>query len=168
MHRKRYLKRCGPSHINYQGRQETVKLTINQDMNLSEEEIIINCVYADERIKKAADYIRQFFFSLEGEKDGRIYRIPIEEIYYADSADGRTFLYTRDDSYEIRRTLTALEEQLYRTSFVRISKNCLLNAAKLKYVQPYVNHRMKAELENGEQLVISRNYIETLKEKLRR
>lgn len=43
-----------------------------------------------------------------------------------------------------------------------------MNAAKLKYVQPYVNHRMKAELENGEQLVISRNYIETLKEKLRR
>ena len=161
-------KRYPPSHAAYQGRQETVKLTINQDMNRLEEEIIINCIYADERIKKAADYIRQFFFSLEAEKEGRIYRIPIEEIYYADSVDGRTFLYARDDAYEVRRTLSALEEQLYRTSFVRISKNCIMNTAKLKYVQPYVNHRMKAELENGEQLVISRNYIETLKEKLRR
>ncbi len=145
-----------------------MKLTINQDMNLAEEEIIINCAYADERIKKAADYIRQFFFSLECEKEGRIYQIPIEEIYYADSVDGRTFLYARDDAYEIRRTLASLEEQLFSTSFVRISKNCLMNTAKLKFVQPYVNHRMKAELVNGEQLVISRNYIETLKEKLRR
>lgn len=56
-----------------------------------------------------------------------------------------------DDAFEIRRTLSSLEEYLYHTSFVRISKNCLMNTAKLKYVQPYVNHRMKAELENGEQ-----------------
>ena len=144
-----------------------MKLTINQDMTISEDEIIINCAFVDERMKRLIDYIRRSSFSLEGEKEGKIYQIPIEDIFYADSVDGRMFLYDKTDAYASRQTLTALEQQLYHTAFVRISKNCLLNTSKLKCVQPYINHRMMAELTNGEQLVITRNYIDGLKEKLR-
>lgn len=145
-----------------------MKLTVNQDMNIAEDEVIINCTYADERITRMIDYIRQLFFSLEGEMDGRTYQVPIEGVLYAESVDGRTFIYDKNEAYFVRQTLTSLEEQLEHTAFVRISQNCLMNTAKLKCVQPYINHRMLAQMENGEKLIITRNYMDGLKEKLRR
>ena len=145
-----------------------MKLTINQDINNTEDEVVIKCAYADERITRMIDYIRQLFFSLEGEKEGRTYQIPVEGIFYADSVDGKTFIYNKNEAYLVRQTLTSLEEQLVHTAFVRISKNCLMNTAKLKCVQPYINHRMLAELENGERLIITRNYIDGLKATLRK
>lgn len=73
-----------------------MKLTINQDINNTEDEVVIKCAYADERITRMIDYIRQLFFSLEGEKEGRTYQIPVEGIFYADSVDGKTFIYNRN------------------------------------------------------------------------
>lgn len=146
----------------------SVKITINENSNITEDEIVINCAYMDERMRKLADYIRQYTFSVEGELEGKVYQIPLDEIFYIDTVDGKTFLYDSKQAYVSKLTLTALEEKLRYTTFLRISKSCLMNTAHLKCVEPYVNHRMLAELKNGEQLLISRNYIESLKEKLRR
>lgn len=149
-------------------RRRSVKVTVKEDHGLEEDEVIIHCSYMDERIKKLVDYVRQFVFSLEGESDGKIYRIPIDDLCYIDSVDVKTFLYETKNAYRSRLTLTELEQRLHDTTFVRISKNCLLNVSWLKCVEPYVNHRMRAELKNGEKLLVSRNYIENLREKLRR
>ncbi len=145
-----------------------MKLSIQQDEHFTETEIIINCAYVDKRLQKLTDYIRQYSFSLECESNGNQYQLPIEEIYYIESVDSKTFLYGHEQTYSSRQTLTALEEQLKNMTFVRISKSCLLNVSYLKCVAPYANHRLKAELKNGEQLIISRNYVEALKNKLRK
>lgn len=145
-----------------------MKLSIHQDKQFTETEVIINCAYVDKRLQKLTDYIRQYSFSLECESDGNQYQLPIEDIYYIESVDSKTFLYDHERTYSSRQTLTALEEQLKNMTFVRISKNCLLNVSYLKCVVPYANHRLKAELKNGEQLIISRSYVETLKNKLRK
>ena len=144
-----------------------MKLTIHQNKELKEEEIVIHCIRMDKRLQKPCNYIRQFTFSVEGENEGKQYQLAPEEIYYIDSVDGKSFLYDAAQSYFCRQTLTALESQLKNTTFVRISKSCILNTAYLKCVEPYANHRMKAELKNGEYLLISRNYIEALKDKIR-
>ena len=145
-----------------------MKLSIHQDDHFTETEVIINCAYVDKRLQKLTDYIRQYSFSLECESEGNKYQLPIEEIYYIESVDSKTFLYDHERTYSSRQTLTALEEQLQNMTFVRISKSCLLNVSYLKCVAPHVNHRLKAELHNGEQLIISRNYVEALKNKLRK
>lgn len=80
--------------------------------------------------------------------------------------DNKTFLYCKDQVYESKQRLVALEEKLKTTSFIRISKNCILNCTQLKSVSPLWNHRMEATLLSGEKLVITRNYISSLKEKL--
>lgn len=144
-----------------------MKITINENNELKEDEIIINCAYMDGRMKKLVDYMRQFAFSIEGELDGKFYQIPIDKLYYIDTVDGKTFLYDSNHTYYSRQTLATLEKKLVHTTFIRISKSCLMNVSQLKCVEPYVNHRMRAELKNGEQLLISRNYVEDLKEKLR-
>ena len=144
-----------------------MKLTINQNRNLTESEIIINCSYVNKPFQKIIDYITQLTVSLEGELDGKIYQLPIDKIYYMESVDGKTYLYDKSNSFLCRQTLQTLEDELKNTPFARISKTCLLNTTYLRCVEPYPNHRLKAELSNNEQIIISRNYINNLKEKLK-
>lgn len=145
-----------------------MKLSIHQNEHFTETEVIINCAYVDKRLQRLANYIWQYSFSLECESEGNQYQLPIEEIFYIESVDSKTFLYDHERTYSSRQTLTALEEQLKNMTFVRISKSCLLNVSYLKCVAPHANHRLRAELKNGEQLIISRNYVEALKNKLRK
>lgn len=145
-----------------------MRFTIEQDLKYKEEEITMKCAYLDARLQKLADYIRQYTFSLEAVKDGKTYQIPIDKIYYMESVDNKTFLYTEEDAYGFSDTLTNLEDMLRYTPVIRISKNCLMNTSYLLCVSPYPNHRLDAELKNGEHLIISRNYIELLKDTLKK
>lgn len=60
-----------------------------------------------------------------------------------------------------------LEHELVETNIVRISKNVLLNISSLSCVKPHPNHRLLAELSNGEYLIVSRKYIPILQDKIR-
>ena len=122
-----------------------MKLTIHEDPSAGETEITIHCPFLDSR---------QF-------------QLPLETIYYLESTDGTTFLYQGKEVYACRETLAALEPQLARSGFARISKSCILNISFLEYVEPLFNHRMKATLKNGEALIISRSYIAPLRELLK-
>lgn len=73
---------------------------------------------------------------MEGRIGETSFYLHSEEIIYVDSADGRTFLYSGKNVYESRETLAALEEKLANTTFVRTSKNCIVNTAWLKSVSP--------------------------------
>lgn len=144
-----------------------MKLIIHQDQKIPETEITIRCARMDSRLEQLAGQIRQFGFSLTGYREGKEFQLPLEQIYFMDSADGRTFLYLEKEVYCCRKTLTSLEARLSRTPFTRISKSCLVNTSFLQSVRPLYNHRLEATLQNGEKLVITRNYIEPLKEKLK-
>lgn len=148
--------------------KKVLKLTINQSLDIKENEIIVNCSTIDSRLQHLLQYIRQYSFSLTGVENNEIYQVPIEKILFIDSTDGKSFLYSTKKVYEIKETLSSLEQMLVSTPFVRISKNCILNTTYLKSVRPIVNHRMEATLKNGEKLIISRNYIENLKEKIKK
>ena len=143
-----------------------MKVTVNQCLDYRETEIIINCSMMDDRLKKLIDHIRQYSFSLKGIADGEKYSVPLEHILYIESVDGRTFLYCQDRVYEYRETLTSLDQLLLHTSFVRISKSCIMNLNALKCVKSSLNHRMEATMTTGEKLIVSRNYIEQMKKKL--
>ncbi len=146
--------------------EKCLKLTVNQSMDFTENEIIINCTVMDKRLQQLIDYIRQYSFSLKGMSQGEIYNVPLETILYIDSVDGRTFFYCRDRIYESKKPLYALERLLINTPFVRISKNCILNINALKSVRILLNHKMEASLTTGEKLIITRKYIETVRAKL--
>lgn len=144
-----------------------MKLTIYQDLNIPEPEIIIKCAHMNVRLKQLIDLIRQHSFSLTGYQEEKEFQLPLEQIYFIDSVDGKTFLYLEKEVYSCRETLAALEEKLSRTSFIRISKSCIVNTSFLENVRPLFNHRFEATLKNGEALIITRSYINSLKNKLK-
>lgn len=144
-----------------------MKLTIQEDGSVRETEITIRCACLDQRLQKLVGQIRQYGFCLTGYQESRQFQLPLETICYLESIDGKTFLYQEKELYTCHETLAALEPQLTRSGFARISKSCILNIAFLDYVEPLFNHRLKAMLKNGESLIINRNYIEPLRRQLK-
>lgn len=57
-----------------------MKLTIHQELGISETEIIINCAYVDTRLQHLIELIRQHSFSLVGYREEKEFQLPLEQI----------------------------------------------------------------------------------------
>lgn len=139
-----------------------VKLTVHEVPDAAETEIAIYCQSIDERLQRLIRQIRQYTYIFQAKTESGQCLVPAEKIYYIDSVDSKTFLYAEKDIYNSPETLSELENKLLDSTFVRVSKNCILNIAFLKSVQPLWNNRLEAHLINGEKLIITRHYIKNL------
>lgn len=144
-----------------------MKLRLHQRQELEETEIDIAYSRMTNRLSKMVGYIRQYTYLVEAFWNGKSFLIPLDEILYFDTTDRKTFLYTNKQVYECRKALIEVENELSNTTVIRISKETLLNTTALVNVRPYPNHRLMAELSNGENLIISRKYISILQNRLR-
>lgn len=144
-----------------------MKLRLHQRQELEETEIDIAYSRMTNRLSKMVGYIRQYTYMVEAFWNGKSFLIPLDEILYFDTTDRKTFLYTNKQVYECRKALIEVENELSNTTVIRISKETLLNTTALVNVEPYPNHRLMAELSNGENLIISRKYISILQNRLR-
>ena len=95
-----------------------------------------------------------------------IVMLPLNDIYYFDAVDNKVFSYTKDKCFEVKKKLFEIEEEYEQTSFVRISKNAIVNIKKIERLIPEFNGRFEAKLKNGESIMISRGYVPLLKKKL--
>ena len=143
-----------------------MKLIIDQSLNHKDVEITIKCAVIDEQLERLISQIRLYSFSITGKKDGSSHLIRLEDVYYFESIDNKTFLYTEREVYECIYKLYELEEHLAEGHFARISKSCILNISKLASVRALLNAKFEAKLTNGEKLVINRHYVQGLKEKI--
>lgn len=98
--------------------------------------------------------------------DESILMVPIRDILYFDATDNHVFAYTKDNCYETRKKLFEIEELLANSSFLRISKNAIVNIKSIDHISPEFNGRLIASLKNGEDIIISRGYVPELKRKL--
>ncbi len=144
-----------------------MKLRLHQRQEPEETEIDIAYSRMTNRLSKMVGYIRQYTYMIEAFWNGKSFLIPLDEILYFDTTDRKTFLYTNKQVYECRKALIEVENELSNTTVIRISKETLLNTTALVNVRPYPNHRLMAELSNGENLIISRKYISILQNRLR-
>jgi len=97
--------------------------------------------------------------------DSQAYQLPAGDIYYAESVDLKTFVYTAKTVYRSMVKLYEIEEILNNHDFLRISKQVIVNVRKIKNVAPAGNSRFQATLMNGEKVIISRQYVPALKER---
>ena len=104
--------------------------------------------------------------TVTGQYDGEMYFLDYKDVIYFDTTDRKTFIYTAERVYETQLKLYQLEEMLKGTSFIRVSKNMILDIRKINSIGYSIGGKMTAKLENGEKAEISRNYMPLLKEKL--
>ena len=131
------------------------------------EQVLIRCHAVTEEVREIADFVKSRQGSLPGVKDSRQYEIAVSDIYYFESVDGKTFLYTKDQVYETSYRIYELESMLRPKNFLRVSKSMLLNLMKIRSIQPALNGRFAAVLLSGEEVIISRSYVKGLKAALR-
>lgn len=142
-----------------------MKLVIEQNRNFQETEIIIRCSSINSELQKIIDAIKISSFTITAYKDGYLQKINHEDICYIESVDEKTFIYCENDVYDCKMKLFELEETLTNSSFVRISKSCILNIDFIEKVKPMLNGKYEVLLINGEKLIINRHYVPIFKKK---
>ena len=133
-----------------------------------EQELVLICCRAvTEEVQEIADFVRSRQGTLSGILDAKQYEVPVSELHYVESVDGRSFLYTKEAVYETPYRIYELEDLLRSRHFLRVSKSMLLNLMKIRAIQPALNGRLTAVLQSGEEVIISRNYVKDLKSALK-
>ena len=82
------------------------------------------------------------------------------------SVDNRVYAYEKAEVSELKQKLYELEQRFAGTDFIRISKSMILNLAKVERFAPSFSGRFEAILQNGEKVVISRQYVPAVKKRL--
>ena len=143
-----------------------MNVTITENPALDDIEVSVACPRIDERVQRIVAGLNAFDRKLAGERDGATYRLDIDDVCYAETVDGRTFLYTEDAVYQTPLRLYELEDKLAGTEFVRASKQLLANFDHVVAIRPALNARLQLLLDNGESVMVSRQYAPTIKRKL--
>ncbi len=142
-----------------------MKVVFNSISKNEKESAVINAAELTDSIKMAISLLENGEAAIVGYKDGEKCSLSVSRIYYIESVDDKSFVYTKNDCYEVRYKLYELEDTLDRR-FLRVSKSMICNIRKIRSVKAAENARMKATLLNDETIMISRNYVKDLKKRL--
>ena len=148
-----------------------MKVILEKVSSPEEEGALIKAAEVTGEIRSAMDLLENncrsvLVSELSDERStGETIMLGTDKIYYTESIDKKTFVYTKEKCYGSKLRLYELEETL-SANFFRCSKSLIVNIRKIRSVKSELNGRMTAELLNGEQIVISRSYVKDLKRKL--
>lgn len=143
-----------------------MKISININENITETEIVINSRSLTPEIEKIITALRMLDSQITVSKDGESYILDAAKIVYVESVDRRTFVYTEKDCFESKLKLYEIEEMLCSMGFLRISKACLVQLKYIRSLKAEINRKLRLTLENGEQIIVSRQYADELKQRL--
>ncbi|WEV61160.1 LytTR family DNA-binding domain-containing protein [Streptococcaceae bacterium ESL0729] len=123
------------------------------------------------RLHALSDFRKELLSKLEvdeniyflGKKEGKLYKLSIDEIFYVESVDKKTFAYSEGEEFELDDRLYVIEDKLKNCQFIRISKSMLVNIEKISMIHPSLSGRFEAQLTNGERVKITRKYVPDLK-----
>jgi len=141
-----------------------MKVIIQDPADGEDDSIIISVRNVTDNVLRAVELLKSPD-SLSVYIDDQSFLIPVRDVYYIESVDLKTFVYTEKTVYRSRLKLYEVEELLSRSIFLRISKQVIMNIKKIKSVAPAGESRFFATLSNGEKVVISRQYVPALKER---
>lgn len=142
-----------------------MKVDVHKVYSEQEERADIHAVAITAEIKYAVDLLENNKKSIPVTDAETTRFCSLTKIYYFDSVDNHTFVYTKDRCYETKYRLYELESML-PYDFFRCSKSMIINIRKIESVKAEINARMRATMLNGEEVIISRNYVKELKGKL--
>ena len=142
-----------------------MRVRFEQVEQKEKEQALIRAVEKTADILNAIDLLENGSGGIRVIRDKSTFFCKLTQIYYIESVDKRTYVYTKGDCYESRDRLYELEEKL-GMYYVRISKSMIVNLRKIQNVRAEPGGRMVAVLLNGEQVVISRSYVKEIKRRL--
>lgn len=87
---------------------------------------------------------------------GRIMFVPVADIDWIEAEGNYARLHVSRKAFEVRETLQALMEKLDPREFIRIHRSTIVNARRIREVQPWFQGSHIVVLQSGEELRMSR------------
>ncbi len=141
-----------------------MKVKIQQISDIADECLTIACVKITPDIESIRSFALTKGTTLAGSRDERIYQFNLADVFYFEAVDERVFAYTKEHSYELKIRLYELENAYTDKHFIRCSKSFIINLMKLASISPALNGRFTAYMQNGEKIIISRQYVSKIKD----
>jgi len=143
-----------------------VKIIIQEPPKGEEESIILNVREMTANVVQAINILKSPGSITVYTDEGEAFMLPSADVFYAESVDLKTFVYSQKYVYRSKLKLYELEELLSAGEYLRISKQVIVNVKKIRSVAAAGSGRFQATMLNGEKLIISRQYVPLLKERL--
>lgn len=118
-------------------------------------------VYYRRKTKEIADLLndlKKHRQKLLGKADGKEIFFSLQNVYYFESVDKKTFACLDQEVVQIPVSLRDLENAYFELGFVRVNKSTIVNVYKIDVLKPELNMRVTALLDNGERIRINRSY----------
>lgn len=143
-----------------------MKISVISPLPGEEDEIIFRCHTLPDNMECFIYGLRYCELKFAGHDEYGISMITASDIYYFESVDKKVFAYCSQSVYEVKEKLYQVEELSEMLPFMRISKSMIINLDKIRHISLMFGGRFEALLENDEKVIISRQYVPILKDKL--
>src|ERR1051325_1972426 len=97
---------------------------------------------------------------------GRIYFLETNEIDWIEAEGNYVSVHSGKKSHLLRETISTLEAQLDPKKFVRIHRSSIVSLDRIQELQPWFHGEYRIILNDGTQLILSRNHRAKLQEAL--
>lgn len=143
-----------------------MKITIINPSPDEEEEIIIKCRVLTDDINHLICKLKNGDRKITGYDAKGITLLALPDIFYFEATDNKVFAYGQKNVYEVKEKLYQLEEQLVSFTFMPGLQIHDSKSGQNRHLSPAFGGRFEALLENKEKVIISRQYVPVLKERL--
>ena len=144
-----------------------MKLTMTR-ISQGEDEVIIRYHRMNGQIEAIAGMVQGTGARLSAlGDDGQILLLLPEDILYLESVDGATWAYLAGKVCRVRAGLGEAAACLEERGFLRCSKTMAINIYRISRLKSEPGNRILATMENGEQVMISRKYARSLRQRLK-
>lgn len=145
-----------------------MKVTIQLDDSLQENEVIIRCRELDDSVtalqKKISEHdgkLRLSFF-----KDNTEFFISLDQVLFFETSGSVIDAHTADDIFQIKLRLYELEDVLPH-NFIRVSKSTIINTSKIYSIEKNITSSSLVKFEGShKQVYVSRSYYKSFKQRL--
>ena len=142
-----------------------MQVHIEKANSKEEETAVIKAVEITDEISAAVELLEGGSRSFAVSYEDSAYILKAEAVYYIESVDKKTFVYTKERCYDCKYRLYELETML-GGYFMRCSKSMIINLRKIRSVRSSMSGRIEATLLNDEVVIISRGYVKEVKRRL--
>ncbi|MFR5266645.1 LytTR family DNA-binding domain-containing protein [Clostridium sp.] len=143
-----------------------MKVKIKKNEKIKEIEVTIACSKINNEVQELLKSLNKVSKKISVIDKNGIKLIMIKDILYMESVDKKTFVYTFNNIYESKLKLYEIENELREKGFMRISKKTIINLSQVSNISPDLSRRLILTLENGEKIIVSRQYVLEFKREL--
>lgn len=146
-----------------------MKVHIEVDDSMSNDEVLIRCGRADEDIRNLCQLILEHGGAepnITFYKGNMEYYFPLKNVLFIETDGDHIYAHTEDDAFMIKYRLYELQDLLPR-SFVRVAKSTIVNSAKVYSVTRNITSASLIQFaDSHKQVYASRNYYKDLQQRL--